>query len=725
MKLKSLYKFNLGNQIQNKCIDIGKYDGKTTSITYATIGGKIIIYSTSSQPSASVSQSKSQSQSTDIILSLNKEITCICYGKGEVKSNKSYLFIGSPSSLMCYDIIENRTVYNNEVENGVYCLLSGIFSTFTSPLVIVGGNCSLQGFDITGEEQFWTVTGGNTSSLAFNDVDDDSFNEVIVGTDDYMIRYIKKEQNINELAEVNKVSMLFSISNNKFIYSLDNGVVGVYYREKRQWFYKGNTSVTSILSCDINKDNKNEIVVGWSNGRVTIHIEDNGDILEELSFGVFISRIFYENISDGIGSNTYNNNQLIICLSNGDVLGYDLEEDETIPIQSQNQNQSEEMVKYQRMLNEKKILLSQIEKCMIESTNRKKINSNKTENTLTDDVEVQIDLQSNNKDKCADLLIKVSKKQLKIKQVIILSEQLYPGGSYVQNGVEDSNEMIVKITNKKDMKINLHIKVLVGISLYSPDFQVFEFSKIIPKYCFYIILRDIENDYNEELSQGVVFNMNLRRERFIIWIEEQFNIHRDELQNYIIGDSYDVRFMSLRTDKVLQLFMKEKENEIRILTDEIELAGNIFQDLNACFKIEHMDSYIAYPEQVGIFEELIESIKNLDSKRNGFNINISDIIGNIKELYVRAEDSRLLDNINDYIGYFNRINLKNQEILSEYHLRTDIYDRLIRDLKGLNEMIQLFANLKYGSYRNKFITFCRQCLKDKNYQLLISKLQSN
>ena len=133
--------------------------------------------------------------------------------------------------------------------------------------------------------------------------------------------------------------------------------------------------------------------------------------------------------------------------------------------------------------------------------------------------------------------------------------------------------MIVKIKNQKDMKINLHIKVLVGLSLFSSDFQVFEFSKIIPKYCFYIILRDIENDYNDKLTQGVVFNINIRRDRFIIWIEENFNIHRNKLANYIAGDCYDVRFMYLRTDRVLQLFMKD--NEIRILTDEIELAGNI------------------------------------------------------------------------------------------------------------------------------------------------------
>ena len=133
---------------------------------------------------------------------------------------------------MCYDVIENKTLFNNEVDNGVYCAISGMFSTFDNPLVIVGGNCSLQGYGIQGEEQFWTVTGGNTLSLVLNDVDDNSFNEIIAGTDDYMIRYIKKEQNINEIDEIKKISQIYSISNNKFVYSLDNGTVGLYHREK-------------------------------------------------------------------------------------------------------------------------------------------------------------------------------------------------------------------------------------------------------------------------------------------------------------------------------------------------------------------------------------------------------------------------------------------------------------------------------------------------------------
>lgn len=305
----------------------------------------------------------------------------------------------------------------------------------------------------------------------------------------------------------------------------------------------------------------------------------------------------------------------------------------------------------------------------------------------------------------------------------MFSEKLYEGGTYVQEGITDSNTMTIQITNKKDMKINLHIKVLIGLSLYNSDFQVFEFSKVIPKYCFYILLRDIEKEYNDDLSSGVIFNINVRRNRLLDFLEENFNIAYETLEMFIAGENYDVRFLSLRTDKVLQVFMAN--NEIRILTDEIELAGNLFQDMCVYFKGENIDSVINYPEFVAELDVTIKRIQKLDSLRNKTNINMTEIISQIKELFVRAEDGRLVDDMTGFINYFKRINIKNQQILDEFNARSEIYTQLINDLKKLNTLIQYFANLKSGSYRNKVISMARQCLKDKNYSTLLKVVQGN
>lgn len=424
MKLKSLYSFNIGHPIYNNAISIGKFDGEKFSFTYATLGGKIIIYSpydkqeqdnhdnklnpVETKPVLSQIQKKgnyytNKSNMKEFSLNVNKEVNCITYGKIDVNSNKSCIYIGSPSSIMCFDVIENKTIFNKEVEDGVYCIITGIYSTFSMPLVIVGGNCSLQGFDINGEEKFWTVTGGNTLSLAFNDVDDDSFQELIVGTDDYTIRYIKKEQSINDIPEESKVILLHSISNSKFIYALDNGTIGLYHKDKRIWQRNeiGRGKATSIINCDINRDNRNEVIVSWTSGKVLIFSEDNGETIEELGFnGIEISKIFWENLSGALNNsksveNSNDSNQLIVCLSNGVVCGYDYDEELS---NSKVEGYSEENKQYQRLLNEKKVLLSQVEKLKVQDTNKRKVNLNRVENTLKGDVTVEIDLQSNSDD---------------------------------------------------------------------------------------------------------------------------------------------------------------------------------------------------------------------------------------------------------------------------------------------------------------------------------------
>ena len=58
----------------------------------------------------------------------------------------------------------------------------------SNPLAIVGGNCSIQGFDSEGNDPFWTVTGDNVSSLTLMDYNRDGKNELIVGSEDFEIR---------------------------------------------------------------------------------------------------------------------------------------------------------------------------------------------------------------------------------------------------------------------------------------------------------------------------------------------------------------------------------------------------------------------------------------------------------------------------------------------------------------------------------------------------------
>lgn len=84
------------------------------------------------------------------------------------------------------------------------------------PLVIVGGNCAIQGFGHLGTEQFWTTTGGNVTCLVLIDVEEDGKNELLVGSDDYTIYIYQEEEVLNELQETHEVTGLCRMINTTY-----------------------------------------------------------------------------------------------------------------------------------------------------------------------------------------------------------------------------------------------------------------------------------------------------------------------------------------------------------------------------------------------------------------------------------------------------------------------------------------------------------------------------
>jgi Bardet-Biedl syndrome 2 protein len=79
------------------------------------------------------------------------------------------------------------------------------------PLIIVGGHCSVQGFDAEGSEMYWTVTSDNVSALAFADTNSDGHMELIVGSDDFEIRVYRDDDVLDEITETEKVVALCSM----------------------------------------------------------------------------------------------------------------------------------------------------------------------------------------------------------------------------------------------------------------------------------------------------------------------------------------------------------------------------------------------------------------------------------------------------------------------------------------------------------------------------------
>ena len=150
---------------------------------------------------------------------------------------------------MCYDLNSNKTLFDRDIMEGVYCMVYGQYSSYPEPICICGGSYNIIGIDINGEDKFWTVLGGNAVCLKLNDINNDGANELIVGTDDYTIRFYQNEDNINEINENTKIIELEYIGNTVLAYALENGTIGCYKGNDRLWKKKRKRICDFYFSC--------------------------------------------------------------------------------------------------------------------------------------------------------------------------------------------------------------------------------------------------------------------------------------------------------------------------------------------------------------------------------------------------------------------------------------------------------------------------------------------
>ena len=657
-----------------------------------------------------------------------------------IERKSDVLFIGCEISLLCYDIMENKTLFDREITEGVLCMSCGRFSNFNEPLCLAGGNCNIVGIDINGEEKFWTVLGGNAICMELGYIEVDNINALFVGTDDFTIRVYKDEEPVYEINENTKIVIIMPLQDDYFCYGLETGTVGLYKGKERKWFKKEKGYCTTMELRNFIGEDTVEVLVGMSTGKIILFDSNTG--LEYLNFYLDhpISKFFYGDFIlsqrqlDEIELEKLNNeeeededDQIICFTENGDVYGYIYGEKNYVPTEREFESKDkkvseEELNMYEQLLKEKNRLLDELEDLAVKESNKNKINAPKEGNELPQGLKVEIDLESNDKDKCADLTLEANNNAV-IKTVIIISEQIYQGETFVKYPKNDTSKAIVQIKTKKDLHINLHIKVLLGINSLVDDYVVLEYNKIIPKYCFYILLRE-EDEYKSKLKQGISINFDDRIDRLILFLEEKFNIPAKEFETFKKDDAnFKVRFRSLRTDIILEINVK-KGNKLSILTDEIELCGNILQDLAIFLNKEDLDTFIDYSDYAKSYEPIFNRIEELDNERNHLNINMTDIITNIKDLYVKAEDNRLIDNIKGFSDYFRKIDVQNAQLLDEFEKRSEKYQQLLNDLKNVNEMIQLGSNLKCGKFKKAMLSECRKCIRNKDY-ILLMKIISN
>lgn len=85
---------------------------------------------------------------------------------------------------------------------------------------------------------------------------------------------------------------------------------------------------------------------------------------------------------------------------------------------------------------------------------------------------------------------------------------------------------------------------------------------------------------------------------------------------------------------------------------------------------------------------------------------------------IRAEDARLMPDMDTMRRSYTDLNSLNAQLISGYNIRAQNHENLLRSLKEVNQMIQKAANLRFGKYKSRVITDCRAAVKVNNMDSL-------
>ncbi|XP_050519703.1 Bardet-Biedl syndrome 2 protein homolog isoform X2 [Daktulosphaira vitifoliae] len=583
----------------------------------------------------------------------------------------------------------------NKIPDGVGAVAIGKLGTMKNPSIIIGGNCAVQVFDYKGNEILWTVTGDNVRSIIVIDINLNGFNELLVGSDDYEIREFKDDRIVNEISETSPICSLNNLSIGRFAYALDNGTVGVYEKTRRVWRVKSKSSVTFLEKYDLDGDGKEELITGWSNGKIDARNSRTGEV------------VFRDALSSGIAGIVVGDYkragkcQLIVVSVTGEVRGYD---SSSLKVESGVQNNV-----IHDLLQKRQILMAELKNYAKVSN---KGNGIPGDTRLITELSVSEDMTP----PCV-LLTLLTNNSTILRAVTVFAEGIFDDETHVVHPKKEnvSSTLTISLFPPKDIHLDIHIRAFVGSHVDNDQFHVFELTRVIPRFSMYLLIPILGTEHLPE--SYVKFQLVERVQRLDMWLSQNFIVPQTKTPIKTNGtDTWNILIKSFRDSSLTHLVFEK--NTICIYTTNISLAADLVQSLASYLNIEQVESHAEFPQVLEDLWENIQLVKSLQQNSVTLNASIADNSALLKNLTVKAEDFRLLDDMLNMKTCLNEIYHVNRQMIQNHKVTCENHDELLKTLKKINTVIQNASRLRVSNSKSEMITAYRQAVASENMTVL-------
>ncbi|XP_077292762.1 BBSome complex member BBS2-like [Arctopsyche grandis] len=728
--IQPTFMLELNHKIMPGVVTIGKYDGVHACLTAATTADKVIIHNPYKNSSLNTGRIQwSESHKEVAILNLSQSITALEAGQLHSQKERDILLIGSPTQLLAYDVQENADLFYKDMANGVSKIVIGKFGKTNRPMALVGGNCSIHGLDHQGNEIFWNVLGNEVQSLILMDYDKDGTNELIVGCKDYTIKIFKEEQTLLEISETEAVIGLAVMQETRFAYSLLNGTVGIYEEGIRLWRVKSKNVPISIHCYDLLGNGNNQLITGWTNGKIDCRDIKSGEVLFKDNMGNSIAGITE---GDYRGSGKLD----LICVSTeGEVKGYVTSPDHaaSVHMKMDQETMRDLFSRKQALLLELKHYESNTKFNEQYEKNRDVPDSVSNMGIIPANTRLQIGLATSAGDanKKAHVEVSISTNNFTvIRAVMIFAEGIFEGETLIEHPDVDqlSNTMDIALYPPRDVPIDIHIKAFVGYA-DSQQFHVFELTRQLPRFSMYnmpnsedLTVIDENKAIVEIPPSYVTFTITERMQRICIWINQNFLLPDEINVNPNNSQELHVLLNCLR-DGTNLLMDFEANGDVKFSTSNMELAGDLVQSLGNFLNLEHLQTKGHFPNDEDILRKLVESLDDIQETRMRLDTDVAEQLQNIRHLITIADEKRSYD-LSDMMTCYGEIMGMNNDLIRGNNIRMSNHQEGANALKSINNIIQRGSRLRIGKFASTMVNNCRASIKDKNVEGLIKTIKT-
>jgi Bardet-Biedl syndrome 2 protein len=695
VNMTAAFSLRMNNTVLERQVTVGKFDGKTPALVCATTGGKIMFHNSKADVGADQVQ----------FLNINRPTTALAAGPSA--SGNDVLYVGTQSSLLAYNVEKNSDLFFRDVTDGITTMCMGVSPTTDSQLLLVGGQCSILGFDDEGEERFWTVTSDSVSALTLLPWSQGGKNTLLVGSDDFVIRAFENEATLCQMNETARVAQLCPTKQaGRFIYGLDNGTVGVYERQQRAWRYKSKHKLVSMASCDVDFDGVAEVLCGWSNGKFEVRTDAglrNGEATYKDTFATPVSAVL------SVDYRMDGRENPLVCSYDGDVRGYiAVETSYTEAVETHEQDMLEKLMqqKQQALFD-----ISNLEKQIgAHQSNAAQVMPNASETKLS------CKLRPNAGGGAIDLVLSVSGGAV-IQGATIAAEIVFGSAEAVFVAADEpSDTLVASFKLEKDVAAELKVTAMVGFAGVEL-FQVHDLTVKLPKFAMYVPVREFTAD-----PEGcVTARINERINRMVMWAQHSFNGYQGDTK----AATFEARFVSLRDGlQILVSATTANGGEVLVRANSMDVCGDIIQDLGAYLGVTELQTTAEFPQAYTEFQDVLQKVEEYNRVRMKLTAEMADSTQLVKALVIKAEDARILAEMKHMKKMYGSLYEVNRELIGEFMKRSNNHNELLAALKQVNAMIQVAGKLRIGQAKVTLVAECRNAIKANNVHSLFNIIRT-